>query len=74
MIFNIFCIFTANPEEMIQFDLRIFFPMGWFNHHLVSIQITIFDPNKDIQIKENLHGIGSNVYFSLPQHQITIFS
>ena len=33
--FEIFLIFTpTNLGKMIQFDLRIFFKLGWFNHHL----------------------------------------
>ena len=30
------------PEEMIQFDLCIFFQMGWFNHQLDRHYITPF--------------------------------
>ena len=30
--FQIFFMFTPNLGEMIQFDFRIFFKMGWFNH------------------------------------------
>ena len=26
-------LFSSLPGEMIQFDLRIFLQMGWFNHH-----------------------------------------
>ena len=33
--FKLFLIFTPNPGEMIQFDVRIIFQMGWFNHQLV---------------------------------------
>ena len=33
---NIFGMFTPKIGEMIQFDGRIFFQMGWFNHQLES--------------------------------------
>ena len=37
---GIFCgIFTPKLGEMIQFDLRIFFKMGWF-HHQPSLKLT----------------------------------
>ena len=32
--FQICFYFTRNLGEMIQFDFRIFFQMGWFNHFL----------------------------------------
>ena len=32
--FKYFLMFTPKPGEMIPFDLRIFFQMGWFNHQL----------------------------------------
>ena len=34
-LFSLF--FTPIPGEMLQFDLRIFFQMGWFNHQLAKI-------------------------------------
>ena len=32
-----FVIFTPIPGEMIQFDVRIFFNMGWFKHQPVEL-------------------------------------
>ena len=37
---QIFFIFTPNPGEMIQFDLLIFFQMGWFKKPPTSAAIT----------------------------------
>ena len=45
MATQIFFIFTRIPGEIIQFDLRICFQMGWFNHQLVIALIFVISFN-----------------------------
>ena len=43
VVSNILGIFTPFLGEMIQFDLRIFFKLGWFNHQVAIVVELLVD-------------------------------
>ena len=53
---HIFFSFSPVCGEMIQFDGRIFFQMGWFNHQLDGVEATIPVDGSEIGRKKPVEG------------------